>query len=507
MAKKTKQPDPDIEYRGKAITLPADPGKMPLREAIKTLERKAADEETILDVHEVIDAHPHDGLVAFSWAMKEIYGWASPQPVRTFFGDIPPDMITVKTGPKDHEFLQLPCGQFKLPNISEPIRTGLDWRGNSFHVMGQVTKRDKDFLVELVNKARERLRTHSIFQGRAIQLPADDDGDPVFQGVSFIDTDYIRPEELILNDDEYAQVQASLWTPIQNTMACINHQIPLKRGVLLEGPFGTGKTMTANVTSKVCVDNDWTFILLDDVRALKDVLVFAKRYEPCVIFAEDVDRVADQRDQRGNDLLNTIDGALSKNSRIITVLTTNFVDKLDQAMLRPGRLDAVISVKCPEEGAVKRLLRLYGRELIAEDDTLDGAAQALAGSIPATVREAVERAKLGMIHRGDTAVRDADLVTAAHGMKRHLELLNTPKAQISDEEALGKAMKKLMVPVDVEELEAAFSEATGAVYDAVGQVQQSARAISKSMEGGSRMTGKALEAIHDDTKAIRKRVG
>jgi SpoVK/Ycf46/Vps4 family AAA+-type ATPase len=68
------------------------------------------------------------------------------------------------------------------------------------------------------------------------------------------------------------------------------HKVPLKRGVLLEGPYGTGKTLTAFVTAKKCVENGWTFIMLDRVAALKEALTFARMYAPAVVFAEDIDR-------------------------------------------------------------------------------------------------------------------------------------------------------------------------------------------------------------------------
>jgi len=503
-----KRPDPDIVYTGTSITLPESPHKMPLPEAIKVLERKLEDEMTKMDVHEVIEHHPHDALVAFCWAMKETYGWYSPQTIKTFFGDINPDMVTVKTGPKDHEFQQLPCGMFKLPGMKEPIRVAQDFNGNQLHILGEVRKGDKQQIIDLVNKARERLRTHSIFRSKAIRLPVDEDGDPCFQDVSFIETDYIKPDELILNPDEMAQVEGSLWTPIKHTDTCVKHRIPLNRGVLLEGTYGTGKSMTANVTSKVCVDNGWTFILLDDVRALKEALLFAKRYEPCVIFAEDIDRAVEERDQTGNDILNTIDGILTKNSQIITVLTTNYVDKLDKAMLRPGRLDAVISVRPPEPEAVKRLIRLYGADLVAENDPLDRAAAELAGNIPATIRECVERSKLGMISRGDTKVTDDDLYISAVGMQSHMALLNAEKPVISKEEQLGKAFSDLLVfdPTVVEQNTGLLRKAARSVLLSSDKITESTGQLSRSVENSAQEVGERIEGVEKDTKAIRKAV-
>ena len=71
--------DVEIQHEGRAITLPGDPGKMPLGKAIEALVRKQQDEEQTFVVHEIIDAYPLDGAVAFVKAMTKLYGWASPQ--------------------------------------------------------------------------------------------------------------------------------------------------------------------------------------------------------------------------------------------------------------------------------------------------------------------------------------------------------------------------------------------------------------------------------------------
>lgn len=496
---KKKKPDPDIVYQGKAITLPGDPEKMSIPDAIEALERKAKDEAMEMDVHEQIMHHPFDALVAFNWAMKEIYGWASPQPTPGFFGPKAPDMITVPTGPKKNDFVQVPSGSFKLPNVSKPIQTHLDFRGNCLHIMGKVRKRDREFLVELVNTARNYLETNSIFRAKAFRLPVDDDGDASFSNVSFIETDYIQPSDLVLNDDELAQVEASLWTPIKFTEECVKNKVPLNRGVLLEGIYGTGKTMTAHVTSKVCIDNGWTYILLDDVRALKECLLFAQRYQPCVIFAEDIDRVAEERDQRGNDILNTIDGVLTKNSQVITVLTTNHVEKLDRAMLRPGRLDAVISVRPPEGDTVRRLIRLYGRELVDPKDPLNNAVEVLAGNIPATIREVVERSKLAMISRGGKSITDADLLTTAKTMTRHLALLNTKKPEMNVYERAGRAISDL---VNTEELEEELDAAGNNIARQANRFSDDARRIQQAISN----TNDKLSEVLEDTNTIREAI-
>ncbi|RYH05352.1 MAG: ATP-binding protein, partial [Alphaproteobacteria bacterium] len=297
----------------------------------------------------------------------------------------------------------------------------------------------------LAQLTRDLLLTQSIFKGKAFTIPVDDDGDlEVMEPPVFMDVRNTDPSQLLLNQDVVDQVRTSLWGPIQNTEACRTNRIPLKRGVLLEGPYGCGKSLTASITAKLAQDNGWTFINLDKVQGLKAALEFANRYQPAVIFAEDIDRLVEERDEDANDLINTIDGVLSKHAEVMVVLTTNHIEKIQQVMLRPGRLDAVISIPAPDSPTVQALVRMYGRNTIAKNTDLSEIGDMLAGQIPATVREVVERSKLAMIVRGETEVTAAALKLSAVGMTAHLDLLNRKKDAPTEAEKLHSALKSLV---------------------------------------------------------------
>lgn len=421
--------DVGIEYSGRAITLPEDPEKMPTLKAIEALQRKHRDEMQAFDLHEIIDAYPLDAAVAFVRAMQNLYGWASSQ--GTFFGN--PKMMSVKTGWRDEDVVQVPMGRFMLPGIEEPI-TGEAY-DSKFVIHGTFRKKDRHILLALATETRRLVREQSIYRGKAIRLTVDSYGEPdTDKPPTFLNVEDTTEDALIFDKDIEEQINTSILVPIKHTDACRSNKIPLKRGVLLEGPYGTGKSLTARMTANACEKNGFTFILLDDVKGLRTALEFANRYAPAVVFAEDIDRVMSERDDAANDLINTIDGVVSKNAEIMTILTTNFAEKLDPVILRPGRLDAVISLRAPSREAVERLLRSYAGKLLAKDQKVVSAANELAGQIPATIRECVERAKLGMIGRGDTKLSDQDLVTAAQTMKAHLALLNrkTPKESHAD---------------------------------------------------------------------------
>lgn len=490
-----------IEYYGRAITLPDDPSKMPLEKAREALDRRIKDEAQIFHLIETFDAFPHDAAVAFVKTMSKLYGWASPQTVMTFFGPKPPTMLSIKTGPKVGDVVQCPLGAFKLPGIDELVLTGFneDDKGRpQFYVHSEVKKRDKHLLVELAEETRRILKAESIYRGKAIRLGVSDEGQLNLNNPpEFLDVSDTTESSLLFDPVIESQIETNILVPIKQTDLCQKLKIPLKRGILLEGPFGTGKSLTARMTGNVCEKNGWTFVLLDKVQGLKAALEFANRYSPAVVFAEDIDRIASDRDDSMNDLVNMVDGVVSKNAKIMTVLTTNFVEKLNPVILRPGRLDAVISLRAPNAETVERLLRHYAGPLLNKNEPLTMAGIALEGQIPASIRECVERAKLGMIGRRAIKLVEQDIVTAAETMKNHLRLLNTQPKEKSAAERLASALVEVLGGVEASDI----SE----LKDVVNSTLANSSSANKAINNGMKDLSNKVTNVKEDTAYLVER--
>lgn len=445
--------DVKILYEGKQLVLPSEPEKMGFDDAIAFLERAKAAENQRYDVNEMIQGAPWDALVATAKAMQQIYGVVLAQSVQTFFGEIKPKLVTVNTGPKG-ENIQVAMGRMSLPNITAPVDVGM--YGGGCYIMGQVKRKDRDALVRIAQVARHILKTESIYKGKAIHLHVDDDGNlELGQQPDFIeDLDRVSETDMIHTASTQKMINDNIFAPLKFTQRCRDIKIPLKRGILLEGKYGTGKSLTARITAKVATDNEWTFIMLARSQGLKSAIEFAKNYQPCVIFSEDIDRAADREDEDVNSLVNLLDGVLTKNMEMMVVLTTNFIDKIDKALLRPGRFDAIISILPPDAETALKLVHQYGRDLIgASDEEMmaptefgDGKSlgQLLDGQIPATIREVVERSKLSMLMEGRNKLSVADLSVAAVSMNRHLALLADKPVDDSPEKKFYDAFHDLI---------------------------------------------------------------
>lgn len=446
--------DVGITRSGDKIILPAIPTPMHEKTAIEYLERKLKHDEMTVGIHEDIDCHPLEGAWALKKVLEQKFGWAESKEreVNGFFGKqkIPAQLVSLEVSLG--KFEQVVWGNFQLPGMEDSELHCSASRRNGrfiFNIAGEIKKKFETEAKDIAQRVRDFLKANSLYKGQAIRLTVDENGEINHQEPpKFVDLSRVNESELIFSEDLEKQVQTNLFAPIEHTNMCRSHKIPLKRGVLLEGAYGTGKTLAAYVTAKKAVKNGWTFIYLERVGGLDKALEFAKRYEPCVIFAEDIDRVmAGERDIEVDDILNTIDGIESKNSEIMVILTTNDVNSIERAMLRPGRLDAVISFHAPDAKAAEKLIRLYARGLIEENTNLTAAGKELAGTIPAVIREVVERSKLYAISRGEgdsLKLNGDDIAVAAKGMKGHLALLESPKPDPTAEELFSQSFKTLV---------------------------------------------------------------
>ena len=142
----------------------------------------------------------------------------------------------------------------------------------------------------------------------------------------------------------------------------------LKRGLLLYGPPGVGKTHTVRYLVGELTDTTIVQLSGDALSAIKQACSIARSLQPAMIVVEDVDLIAQQRDMYEGGapllfmLLNEMDG-LEEDADVVFLLTTNRADLLEDALAsRPGRVDQAVHIDLPDREARRRLVELYRRE-------------------------------------------------------------------------------------------------------------------------------------------------
>lgn len=267
----------------------------------------------------------------------------------------------------------------------------------------------------------ERLmRVHDVFRGQVLTFDTSE-----YRGnemVSFLPRPQLSPDDVVLPDGVLATIERHVVRPAAVSTLLRQHGQHLKRGLLLHGPPGTGKTHTVRYLFGRLTEATIVVVSGRAMHNLSAAVTMARRLTPSVVVFEDVDLVAEDRSySRGPqpllfELLNRIDG-VDADVDITFVLTTNRVETLERALVdRPGRIDLAVEVPRPDAIGREKLLRLYARELTLN---LPDASRLMAGTDGVTasfMRELVRRAVLTQLEsappNGQVKVDEATLQTA-----------------------------------------------------------------------------------------------
>lgn len=140
----------------------------------------------------------------------------------------------------------------------------------------------------------------------------------------------------------------------------------LPRGAIFYGPPGTGKTAAAQAIAK---DSEWNLLvttasdLLSTPKKVDDIIKQARDIRPCIVFIDEAEGILRNRldNPQGkevtNKLLALIDGP-RKLHDVFFIAATNFVEDLDEAMLREGRLSEHLDFT-PSEDALLAVVREF----------------------------------------------------------------------------------------------------------------------------------------------------
>lgn len=443
----------EVVYHGDKLLLPVG---MSIEAAMDLLKRRQQYLQEKVVLSDTFDVFPWDGAHALDCVLTKLFGWSPATATPGFFGPNPPKLINIEVGYNKRK--QVPWGGFSLPGVDGLLTTDTSERNGHvvFSLNATVLRKDEETIKRIFDLLHEETKTNSIYRGQAIKVRfRDDDGDKLdMPEPSFMDTTKVSHEMLVYSDAVSAAIETNLFTPITRISDCLANDISVKRGVLLGGPYGTGKTLAAAVAAQLAVKSGLTFVYVPRADELKDAIEFAMLYQSpaSVVFCEDIDRaVKGERSIKVDDILNIIDGIDGKNANIITVLTTNHMENINPAMMRPGRLDAVIEVTPPDAKAAERLLRVYGGAAISPDTDLTEAAEKLAGQIPAIIAEVAKRAKLSQLRRqppGEPVSQlSADALTeASETMTMQLALLapKEPKEVIGIEPIISDIVRNVL---------------------------------------------------------------
>ena len=243
----------------------------------------------------------------------------------------------------------------------------------------------------------------------------------------------------------------------------------LPRGVLLNGPPGTGKTLLAKAIAGEAGVPFYSISGSDFVEMfvgvgasrVRDLFHQAKENSPSIIFLDEIDAVGrkrgsgmggghDEREQTLNAILVEMDG-FGSDTGVIVVASTNRVDVLDPALLRPGRFDRHVSVGLPDIEGRKAIVAVHARKIkMAEDANLDVIAQGTPGFSGAELENLLNEAALIAVSKEKSAVEMDDMEAArdkvAFGKEKKSQVIHADDLKNTAYHECGHALVSLKLP-------------------------------------------------------------
>jgi transitional endoplasmic reticulum ATPase len=217
-----------------------------------------------------------------------------------------------------------------------------------------------------------------------------------------------------LEDTKQELKEAVEW-PIKYPDVFERLQTKAPKGILLFGPPGTGKTLLAKAVAN---ESECNFIAVkgpellskwvgESEKGVREIFRKARQASPSIIFFDEVDALVPKRGTYSgsshvtesvvSQILTELDG-MEELKNVTILAATNRPDMLDDALLRPGRLERHIYVPAPDEESRKKIFEVYlGGEtenILAKDIDLDKLVKKTEGFVGADIEALVREAKM-----------------------------------------------------------------------------------------------------------------
>lgn len=234
-------------------------------------------------------------------------------------------------------------------------------------------------------------------------------------------------DQLILDPQSRATIN-QLLSLLTNPAQAKALGMKLPTGAILYGPPGTGKTSLARAIAAEagysfypCKGSDFMSAYAGKGdRAVEELFQRARANKPSIIFIDEIDGLATNRDNMPpwqaatvTTLLTLLDG-FESNAGVFTIAATNRFEALDPGLVRGGRLSEHIEIGLPDKAGREALLALFTRTMpVADDVDLAAFAHMLEGFSPSDIEGAVQKAAMAALSRANTAGVPVGTVTAA----------------------------------------------------------------------------------------------
>jgi hypothetical protein len=343
--------------------------------------------------------HELVGLTGYQHESFGLAGLLQPGAERTWLGMGSVAMAALPAGPAGQTLACVKCGLYLASDGD--TRFALLLRGPGAgdpdgDTTLEVACADQASAQRVIDEVRRLAIARNVFRGHVISF-----GDGMFghgRGLRFHDRPQLSRDTVVLPPAVIEGIERQVLGVARHAGRLLASGQHLKRGVLLHGSPGTGKTHT--VRYLIGQLPGVTVVILSGYALswIGQACSVARLLAPSLVVIEDVDLIAEERGPGTGQnpllfqLLNEMDG-LGEDVDVTFLLTTNRPDLLEAALAtRPGRVDHAAELPLPDTDARRRLIDLYRGRLVLDLSDPDDVIKRTDGVTAAFIKELLRRA-------------------------------------------------------------------------------------------------------------------
>jgi transitional endoplasmic reticulum ATPase len=371
-----------------------------------------------------------------SWALESVIGLAEAKHKKLIFASDHPHkkgfVVSVPLfQPADYEFF---CRAYLAPELAERVdyrkvfRFARSLNAYNLKTVSMLLRSEKDLNTE---RFIDALRTFGLTSN--VKLGE-------VQQVTFADLKGV--------DNVLQSLEANVIVPLEQVELADELRLKPKRGVLLAGPPGTGKTTVGRALAHRLKSK---FFLIDGTYIagtnnfygrIHEVFEEAKHNAPAIIFLDDSDAIFESGEELGlyRYLLTMLDGLESESAgQVCVMMTAMDVGNLPAALIRSGRIELWLEMKLPDKAARDAILEALQRSLAPAFSTVERAplVEATEGFTGADLKRLIDDGK--NLYAYDQ-VRKLPLRPATEYFLRAVDTVRANKAKYTEAETRAKQL-------------------------------------------------------------------
>jgi hypothetical protein len=311
-------------------------------------------------------------------------------------------MANQSSGPGGKTYPCVQCGLYLVEDANGPVAVllrGSDSRGHQENVSIEIMAADADAAAGVLVGVRAEALRLNVFRGEVLsfgsQMFGPDRAPLVFERRATLDR-----SALVLPDEVLAAIEQQVIGVAAHRERLLASGQHLKRGLLLHGAPGTGKTHTVRYLMSRLPQVTVVILTGEALHLVGAACSIARTLAPSIVVIEDVDLIAEDRGMHPGQhpmlfqLLNEMDG-LAEDADVTFILTTNRADLLEPALAaRPGRVDQAVAFDLPDAEARWRMLELYRGNLTLDLTDSDSVLDRTEGVTASFLKELLRKAAL-----------------------------------------------------------------------------------------------------------------